>query len=224
MKEPFERIALGTLAIASVVIATLMLRRELLRGDVRSSAPAAASPTRMENWDAMVRVGRRVGAESSPVTIVEFADLECPFCAAFHRTFQAVRRQYGERISLVFLHFPLPVHRFARPAARAAECAARDGQFGRFIENVFRSQDSLGLKTWTELAFAAGVVDTAAFRRCASDTVTVRRVEEAIALGKSVGVRGTPTVGINGWRFAVPPTQEQLERAIVAVLAGKEPP
>lgn len=57
MKEPFERIALGTLAIASEVIATLMLRRELLRGDVRSSAPVAASPTRTENWDAMVRVG-----------------------------------------------------------------------------------------------------------------------------------------------------------------------
>ena len=224
MKELFERLVTGTLAAAALVIAILMLRRELSPREARTSAVALAPPTKISQWEELLKVGRRMGSDSAAITIIEFGDLECPFCAKFHDTYRAIRQRFGDQISLVFLHHPLPAHRFARPAARAAECAASEGLFGPFVEAVFRNQDSLGLKTWVEYASGAGVTDTVRFRQCATDTMTVRRVEDGLAIGKQIGVRGTPTIGINGWRYDVPPSEEQIERAIRALLAGKDPP
>jgi hypothetical protein len=92
---------------------------------------------------------------------------------------------------MVFVHFPLPIHRFAVQAAQATECASLKGRFLNFIDAVYRKQDSLGLKSWGSYALEAGR-----------------------ELGLRWQILGTPTVIINGLRYASPPTKREIDRVI----------
>lgn len=90
-------------------------------------------------------------------------------------------------------------------------------------DQLFDGQDSFGLKPWSEYARAAGVPDLAAFDVCIKNTDPIPRVVEGKRLGKELDVRGTPTVIINGWKMGRPPSEQELETMIRAVLAGKSP-
>lgn len=119
---------------------------------------------------------------------------------------------------MVFVHFPLTKHRFAVQAAQAAECASARGHFAGFIDAVYAKQDSLGLKSWGSYAREAGIADTAAITRCARDPSPPKRLEAGRELGLRWEVLGTPTVIINGLRYANPPTNDEIDRIIRDVL------
>lgn len=137
---------------------------------------------------------------------MEFSDLECPFCAKFHKAILDARQRYGDSLAVVFVHYPLvEQHKLALAAARAAECAARQDHFEEFITKVYEKQDSLGLKTWSSFASEAGLRDTAAINKCATASDRIARIEDGREVGRKIGVAGTPTVIINGWRYAIPP-------------------
>jgi protein-disulfide isomerase len=123
-----------------------------------------------------------------------------------------------------FVHFPLPQHRFARPAARAAECAALEGRFSEMHDVLMAKQDSFGLKSWTSYARDASVKDTIRFGKCVSQNEKVPRVEDGVALGTQLEISGTPTIVIDGWRFEAPPSDTLLRQTIEALLAGRKPP
>ena len=124
-----ERTAIVILAVAALTIAGIMVRRELWPRSSQASEAEHASATRIENFDQLVRSGIRMGNPESRATIVEIADFESPFCRRFHETYSELKERFGDELSLVFLHYPLQSHRFARPAARAAECAEARGEF-----------------------------------------------------------------------------------------------
>ncbi len=73
------------------------------------------------------------------------------------------------------------------------------------MDEIFRKQDSLGLKSWGSLAMSVGIADTAAIARCAQAEDVPTPVEEGLTSGKRIGVSGTPTVLVNGWLFSIPP-------------------
>ena|SRR5688572_11003018 len=222
MLNQLERVATVVLTVAAVTIAWKLVRADV--GPAQSTPRGPAQELeQIDNWNELVSAGIRVGSDKSPVTVVEFADFECPFCARFHSNFQTVQRQFGAKVSMLFVHFPLPSHRFARPTARAAECAATQGRFEGFADLLFRKQDSLGLKSWVSFAAEAGISDTARFAACARDTVAIARIDRGLALGRKIGVRGTPTIIVNGWRFATPPTDSQLVKTISSLLSGRKP-
>jgi protein-disulfide isomerase len=87
---------------------------------------------------------------------------------------------------------------------------------------VFEKQDSLGLKSWSSFALDAGIQDTVMFARCAGDTVELPLVVRGRALGERIGVRGTPTILINGWRMPAPP-YDSLADIIKRVVDGSPP-
>jgi len=169
----------------------------------------------------MVHDGVMVGDSAARVKIIEFSDLECPVCRRFQQTVRVVQAKYPKDVAVVFVHFPLPMHRFARPAARAGECAGN--QFAAFVNLVYRKQDSLGLKPWTSYATEAGIRDTVPFAACVHATDPVPRIESGVALGLRMGIRGTPTIIVNGWRLQATPSEEELMRTVDALIAGKEP-
>ena len=76
------------------------------------------------------------------ITIVEFSDFECPFCARFHTTTKQLMANYPD-IEIAFKHFPLNFHAAARPAAEASECAREQGKFWEYADKIFENQINL---------------------------------------------------------------------------------
>jgi protein-disulfide isomerase len=222
MTPAIERAATATVVLAAVAVAVASIHREFSRPTSVDVPGRVGPPTYFAGWKELLAKGVFIGDTAAPVKVIEFGDFECPFCKRFQLGFAEARKKYGSAVALVFVHYPLPQHRFARPAARASECADRQGRFAEFQDAVYSKQDSLGLKTWLSFGRAAGVKNTAEFVRCASDTVTIARIEAGIAAGNAITVRGTPTVIINGWRFGIAPS-ESLTDIVGRLIAGKPP-
>ncbi len=224
MRDRLQNLVAIVLALTSIAVGVVLVHREFFATPVaRSVTEASGPPVFLPGWREMLRDGVLVGSQDAKVKIVEFADLECPVCKRFDHVLRSAQEARASEVALVFVHFPLAQHRFARAAARAAECANEMGRFGEFIARVYDKQDSIGLKSWSSYGSESGIQDTARFTRCASDTVTVGRIEAGMALGHRLGVRGTPTVIVNGWRFASLPDETQLRSTINDLIAGRQP-
>lgn len=212
------------LTISAVVIAGVLVHREFFERREGYATPNPSDPpTYVKDWEKLPGEGIVVGRAAAPVMVVEFSDLECPFCRKFHEVLLNMRRSFGDSVAYTFIHFPLPGHANAYPAARAAECAHSQGRFDAFITEIFAAQDSLGQKTWSAFARESMVADTARFASCVTDTARVVRIDRGRALGALLKVRGTPTVIVNGWQFPTPPSDSQMRRIVANVLQGKKP-
>ncbi len=217
----FDRLISALLAVAALAIAAVLVRREVRGTDTPDLVTERL--TRVEDFGRLVDQGATIGPRGAPVQIVEFGDFECPYCRRFHEAFDAVRKQYPSDVSLTFIHYPLSAHRFAKPAARASECAREQGKFDLFANSLFAVQDSLGLIAWMSIGARTGV-DTTLFAACLRASEVDRLVEAGRRLGEQYAVQYTPTVMINGWRFALPPTETDLRAAIEAVRGGRQLP
>ena len=110
------------------------------------------------------------GDKGAKITLLEYSDLECPFCKKFHETMNLVTKANEGKINWIYRHFPLDgLHKKARPEAEASECAADQGKFWEFIDLVFQrtpSNDGLDLSTLPTIAKDAGVKDIQKFNKC----------------------------------------------------------
>lgn len=211
MAGMIERATSVILVSSAVVVAGVALHREFAGPRSHSTvAVPVASKTFMAEWNSVGRLGEWIGDSNARVRIVEFGDFECPFCRRFQESFEKTRRVIGKDVALLFIEYPLTVHRFAKPAAYAAECAAKQGRWTEFHGTLFAKQDSFGLKSWASYAAAAGISDTVTFNRCVATMTTAVRVDSALAFGKTINLRGTPTVIIDGWRYSSPPYDSLL--------------
>jgi protein-disulfide isomerase len=200
-------------AICALAVTVVVVRREFFVQDTTESLPPPPSP--VKNWDRVVASGHRTRADSPFVFIVEFADFECPICGQFARgALKGVLANYGNRVVHVFRHWPLAYHRFAYPAARAAECAGEQGRFAEMHDLLYQKQDSLGLKSFEGFAAEAGVSDPSRFQACYTRTALVPAIEADQKAALEVGGVGTPTVVINGIRYGGAPDSLGLDRIV----------
>ena len=222
MRDIVERTTSVVLTLAAVAFATVLVHGEFFGGPRMRTQPNGP-PEYVPEWRDAVASGDRWGAANAPVTIVEFADLECPFCRQFNGTLKAIAQRYPTQVSMVFVHDPLSFHKFARPAARIAECARPSGKFLAAVDQIYAKQDSLGVKAWNSFGADLGVRDTTEFARCMSRPDTMPSIESGVRLAHRFNVTGTPTVLVNGWRYALPPSDTTLMKAIDDILAGRKP-
>ena len=146
------------------------------------------------------------GPATAPVTVVEFSDLQCPHCKAAHPILDKLLAE-DTNVRIIYQNFPLPGHDWAEVAAGYADCIGRksgssnNDNFWKFVGAVFDAQSDITAANAAEklsaLADQSGEKG-AEIAACASSPDTTARVQHSIALGKSVGVNGTPTVFING--------------------------
>ncbi|WP_425954842.1 DsbA family protein [Xylanimonas sp. McL0601] len=162
-----------------------------------------------------------LGAADAPVTIVEYADLECPYCRAAAPVLRQVVEASGGRVRLEFRHFPLfEVHPHALTAALAVEEAAEQGRFWELVGELFAHQDRLTDADLVAHARRAGLADPEAV----AGPVAQRhadRVRRDYADGLAAGVDGTPTIFVDGARFRGRPTPERLREAIDRAAAAR---
>jgi len=138
-----------------------------------------------------------IGPDTAPVTLVEFSDFECPYCARAHGILQKLRELYPDTLRIVFRDFPLAQHPQARGAAEAAECANEQGKFWAFHDLLFDNQNALGSEDLLRYAKTAAL-DEAAFQACLSSDRPKKAVRAHETDGKRYGVDGTPALFVNG--------------------------
>jgi protein-disulfide isomerase len=206
----------------ALVTTGAIVHREFF-GSTARRALAEQKPIFLKDWRTELPKGMRMGPADAPVQLLEFSDFECPFCANLHKDLSTLQVRYPTQVALTYVHFPLPMHRFAEPAARVAECAGDQGRFETMHDRLFDEQNSFGLKPWSDYATEAGVPDLAAFEACIKRGDPVPRIEEGKQLGTRLDVKGTPTLIINGWKLGRPPTLDELDHMVKAILAGKSP-
>jgi protein-disulfide isomerase len=137
------------------------------------------------------------GPASAPITIVEYSDFQCPFCARVNPTLDQVLKTYGDKVRIVFKDFPLPNHPQAPKASEAAHCAGEQGKFWELHDRMFANQQALQVPQLKEYATALGL-DMNAFNQCLDSGKHAARVSENIKSGTALGVGSTPTLYVNG--------------------------
>lgn len=145
-----------------------------------------------------------LGAPNAAVTLEEFADFQCPTCAAIHPRVQELRAAYGDRLRIIFREFPLriPQHDKAYEAAVAAEAAGMQGKFWDMQNLLFTNQQSWSIsqtyrQTFEEYAQRLGL-DVQKFTDDMAGLLTKNRVDADMQRGNALGINSTPSIFING--------------------------
>ena len=159
-----------------------------------------------------------IGPEKAQVTLIEFADFECPTCRQLDRILRDFLPSHPE-IRLVFKHFPLTeIHPWAMTAAIASQCTYQQNpaSFWKIHDAIFDAQDVINpSNVWdkmTDLAAKLGL-NMDAFQACMSNPETTHQVEQSIREGRALNITGTPTTFVNGRRL-VGADQSLLEQFI----------
>jgi len=179
---------------------------------------ARSQPVGAEPWAALLAgTPPAFGPETSPVTIVEFSDFQCPYCAQASETVKRIRDTYGDRVHFVFRQFPLSFHEHARAAAQAALAAHAQGKFWPYHDRLFEHQGALDRKSLEGYAQDIGL-DLPAFKKSLDDKAYDNQIEADLALGRDAKVDGTPTMFINRKRAPNPTEFDAVAPLIEAAL------
>src|SRR3989344_3708702 len=141
--------------------------------------------------------GMTKGIENSPITIIEYSDYQCPYCARAEATINDVLDEYGSKIYFVYKDFPLPFHNNAQKAAEASRCALEQGKYWEYHDALFKNQQSLDTNSLKTYAKSLGL-DEAKFSECLDSNKYTEKVKQDMEEGQSKGVTGTPTFFVNG--------------------------
>lgn len=161
------------------------------------------------------------GPEDAPITLVEFTDFECSYCAEFQRTLRELEVAYPNRIRWVAMNRPLTrIHSSALPAALAALAAERQGKYWEYRELLFSNQSALSEESLRGYAEQLGL-DLAIFDADRNGPEILEALKREVHVGNQAEVRGTPTLFINGKKLAGLKSLGILKAMIEDILAAR---
>lgn len=163
-----------------------------------------------------------IGPKDAPVTIVEFGDFQCPFCRAAEGSVKQVLQQYGGKVKLVYMDFPLSFHSHAMDAARAGRCAEDQGKFWEYHDALFADQSKLSPPDLKATAKKLGL-NAKRFDACFDSVKHETGIKADMAQGEKLGVTGTPTFFINGRKLEGAQPPNQFAQVINEELASATP-
>src|SRR5580693_6353801 len=161
------------------------------------------------------------GAKNPPVTLVEFADYECPYCQKITPELKKLEKEYGDQLAVVYKDFPLPMHHTSQKAAEAARCAGEQGKFWEYHDVLFYSKQ---LQV-AELKADARVLklDGDRFDKCLDDGAEAAPVKKSLEEAESLGLTGTPSFFVNGHFFSGAADYTVLKEMVDLELASQPP-
>ncbi|MCU1238638.1 MAG: oxidoreductase [Candidatus Solibacter sp.] len=191
--EPYEAVrdkiieAIRTRRIAKAKATYLQSLRQQAKIEFRLSAPRA--PITLK--DTPLR-----GAANAPVTIVEFADFECPYCQQIQPVVDKLLADYKDKVAFAFKDFPLPNHAQAQKAAEAAHCALAQGKYWEFHASLFNTREFDVAKM--KNAARTLQLDGNAFNQCLDSGAKAGAVKAHFEEAQALGLPGTPAFFVNG--------------------------
>lgn len=136
--------------------------------------------------------------ENAKVVMIEYSDFECPYCSLHQPVIQALYDEYGDDIAWVYRHYPLTsLHAEAYSSALASECAAEQGDFWAYADELYERQDEFGDELYESMAEDHGL-DVDQFMDCYENEKYASEVSDDAASGYDAGVQGTPATFVNG--------------------------
>jgi protein-disulfide isomerase len=208
---------MGLVFVAGFFVGSIWTEKELLKngkGAPVAAAPAAPTaptadagptPDQLKKAPAVTNEDWMRGNKNAKVTLIEYSDFECPFCARFHPTAQQIIKEYGDKIRFVYRHYPLSFHPNAQKAAEASECVAKQkGQdgFWAFTDAIFEENNKAGGRLSPEIIakVAEGTgVNMTTYKSCLDSGEMAEKVKQQMAGGSLAGISGTPgTIILSG--------------------------
>ena len=200
---------------------------------------AAATPPPPSNETAPTEVGGRqcvsqvldlasepsLGDPNAPVTIVEYSDFECPFCARFFNdSYQRIKSEYIEsgQVRLVYKDLPLNFHPLAIPSALVANCVERhlgDEAYFEYHDRIFEQQAVLSESNIDAWGLEFGLTSNQ-ISACRSDSAMLEEIQADASEASSIGINGTPSFVINGELVVGALPFPEFKRAIDDALNG----
>ncbi len=161
------------------------------------------------------------GPEDAPVTVVNFSDFQCPFSKRSVDLMEGLLKKYNGKVRYVFKHFPLSFHKWAKPASYAAIAAQNQGKFWEYYAKVYT--DVKNINEEVLIGYAKELkLDMDKFNADRTSAETAAKVQADITQGSLFGVRGTPTLFINGIRIVGSNTAKIQETLIKQIAAGEQ--
>jgi protein-disulfide isomerase len=174
------------------------MEKKLDKAPVARPPRARTGPDPSKAYDLPVGNSPVRGPQDAPVTIVEFSDYQCPFCARSEPLIRDVLKEYPDKVRFVYKQFPLvSIHANAMGAAQAAVAAGMQGKFWEMHDLLFANQRALQADKLKDYAQQLGL-DVAKFEADMSSNEAKAIIRDDMALSQKIGVRGTPTIFVNG--------------------------
>lgn len=202
-------VIIAGLVIASFVIGSLWTKVQYLEkgGAAAGTQPAGNAAAAAAQPDAPQKAAKKPeitsddhvrGNKNANIALVNYSDLECPFCARFHPTMLQVMKEYEGKVKWIYRHFPLSFHANAQKEAEATECAAKIGgneAFWSYTDKIYERTTSNGtgfaLDKLVPLAKEIGLNESQ-FKKCLDSGEFAQKVKDQMAKGTEEGVSGTP--------------------------------
>jgi protein-disulfide isomerase len=209
--EQLQELYLAELGVVEQLLAAGAARPEVYAGLMHTAAPTregepkkpttskarAGKPDLLTHYAVPVDDRPSTGPDDALVTIIEFADFECPYCRKVTPTLDAVKKKYGDDVRIVFRQQPLPMHKQAVSAALASLAAHRQGKFWEMHELLFAAAEIKQLGNYDDLAKQLGL-DLAKFRSDMADSTLADQIAEDQKVATQFGATGTPVFFVNG--------------------------
>ncbi|MED5261167.1 MAG: thioredoxin domain-containing protein [Myxococcota bacterium] len=163
----------------------------------RREARARRGPDPAKRYTVDLKGAPAIGPEDAAVTVVEFSDFQCPFCARVLPTLDQIRNEYGDQVRVVFKHLPLSFHQKAPAAHAASEAAHKQGKFWEMHDKIFKNQRQMSEANYVVWAGEIGL-DVETFKKDMASAAIKARVDQDVKEAGRLGVTGTPGFFING--------------------------
>jgi protein-disulfide isomerase len=208
--QPYEEAR--TSILGTVLSQREEARRQTVLAKLRGDTPLKVmmDPPRVE---LKVEGHPERGPADAPITLVEFADFQCPFCSRVTPTLKGLREKYGDQLKLVYFDFPLQFHAHAMDAAKAARCAGEQNKFWEYHDALFANQGKLLPADLKATAAKLGL-DGAKFAACLDHGGHEDAIRRDAAAGRQIGVTGTPAFFIDGRPLTGAQPQSEFEGII----------
>ena len=206
MEDKFQKFAVPcAILLAGVLVAGAVMFGDKKNGDQvanvgkagNDAVPSAPAADLFKNVGSITEGDHILGSKDAKVKIVNYSDMECPFCVRFDVTMKDVVVKYNGQVAWVYRHYPLGFHEYAMPAADASECAAEiagNDAFWKFLDGIvaFDNSAKQGDKPdMAKIAAAAGV-DSAKFANCFGKDKHKDIIAASMANAEASGLQGTP--------------------------------
>ena len=192
----------AAILIAGIIIGGAVIYTKGALTEKKDSQNASAIKSSTINIDPVTIDDHIRGTPDAPITIVEFSDLECPFCKIFHGTMQKIMEEYGKtgKVAWVYRHFPLSIHPKSPRESNASECAYEQGgneKFWQYVDKVFSitpSNNQLDPLQLPIIAKDTGL-DLVKFNTCLDSGKYNEKIQKNYQDGIRVGIGSIPDTG-----------------------------